>query len=301
MKRWQYIVLLLLLAAGAWAVISYPVGKHVIEFVQSPTPKQEPITLLFVGDVMLARSVGDTMAAKNDWTWPFARIASTTRAADVAFANLETTISTRGAPSGCGYCFRADPRVTEGLRYAGFDALSVANNHIHDYGPDAFADTLAAISSSSMSPVIGDEPVIKTVRDTRIAYLAFAEPFNETRIVADITRVHTQTDVLIVSFHAGTEYELMHNATQERVYRAAVDAGADLVIGTHPHVVQDVEQYRGKWILYSLGNFVFDQNWSDATRHGLMVRATVLNGHITGVEQIPVEISKQYQASLRIP
>lgn len=294
MKRWQCIASVLLLAVGASVVVLYPPGTRTIV----EDSGSEPVILLFAGDTMLARSVGDMMAANSNWIWPFAHIASVTRAADLAFANLETTISTRGSPSGCTYCFRADPRVTQGLLYAGFDVLSVANNHVHDYGPDAYADTLAYVSDAAMSPVSG-EPIIKTVHGTRIAYLAYAYPFDEARIMAAIPLAKAQADVLVVSMHSGTEYDPIYNAAQERVYRAVVDEGADLVIGTHPHVVQDVEQYHDAWIAYSLGNFVFDQNFSDVTRRGLMLRATVRDGRVTGVEQLPVEISKQYQVMLR--
>ena len=92
------------------------------------------VTLIFVGDIMLSRFIGTLSARKNDWTFPFRRIADTTRPADIAVGNLEGPISARGERAGSEYLFRADPRAVEGLRYAGFDVLSVANNHIWDYG-----------------------------------------------------------------------------------------------------------------------------------------------------------------------
>jgi poly-gamma-glutamate synthesis protein (capsule biosynthesis protein) len=132
------------------------------------------------------------------------------------------------------------------------------------------------------------------VRGTRIAYLAYTYPLDAARMTADIAAVRPNADVVVVSLHLGTEYESMHNAVQERAFHAAADAGADLVVGTHPHVVQDAEHYHGAWLFYSLGNFVFDQNWSDATRHGLMLSVTVQSGRIVDVVHIPVEISRQY-------
>lgn len=293
MNYWYITASVLFIAVcAAAAVFCFPSTTTVIGL---PPP---PVTLLFVGDVMLARSVGDAMAARDDWLWPFARIASVTRAADLAFANLETTVATRGTASGCGYCFRADPKAVAGLVYVGFDVLSVANNHSHDYGPDALSDTLRNLRTNGISPVGDNGPIVKTVRGTRIAYLAYSEPINTTRMASDIVQARAMADVLIVSVHAGTEYEPVHNATQERISHAAIDAGADLVIGTHPHVVQDMERYNGKWIAYSLGNFVFDQNWSDATRHGLMLTVKVRDGHIADITQTPIEISKQYQVLL---
>lgn len=320
----------MLLAASAWAVISYPPGRNVVDRIviatptPMPTPDTGPVTLLFVGDIMLSRSVGDAMKAKNDWVWPFARIASMTAAADLAFGNLETTVSTGGAKNGCTYCFRADPLAVAGLVAAGFDAVSVANNHMWDFGPQAFADTLGFLAVNDISAVGGGRndveagaPVIRTVRGTRIAYLAYTDMlpasaaalpdraginvWDEARMKQQVAQAKTMADVVAVTFHTGTEYEPLHNARQERMYRAIIDAGADLVVGTHPHVVQDVETYNGKWIAYSLGNFIFDQNWSDETRKGLMLSVTVQSGRITDVAQIPVEISKQYQVFTNVP
>ena len=327
MKRWQVFVIVLLLAASAWAVVSYPPGTRVVRTVvvftptPSPTLDARPVILLFAGDIMLSRSVGDSMNARHDWLWPFTRIASITASADIAFANLETTVSTKGAQNGCTYCFRADPKAIAGLVSAGFDVLSVANNHIWDFGLQAFTDTLGYLAVNDISAVGGGRnavearaPVVRTVRDTRIAYLAYtdilpasagalasragANTWDEERMKQDVAKARTMADVVVVSFHTGTEYEPLQHATQERIYHAIINAGVDLVVGTHPHVVQDVERYNGKWIAYSLGNFIFDQNWSDETRKGLMLSVTVSGGHITDVSQILVDISKDYQVSI---
>ncbi|MEK7637996.1 MAG: CapA family protein [Patescibacteria group bacterium] len=326
MKHWQVIVIVLLLAASAWAVVLYPLGTRTVRIVAGTTPMPivrdaQPVMLLFAGDIMLSRSVGDSMNAKRDWLWPFSRIASVTASADLAFANLETTVSTRGAKNGCGFCFRADPKAVVGLVNAGFDVLSVANNHIWDFGPQAFTDTLGYLAVNDISAVGGGRnaaearlPVVRTVRGARIAYLAYtdllpasagalashsgANIWDEQRMKEDVARARTMADVVVVSVHSGTEYELLHNAVQGRMYHAIIDAGADLVVGTHPHVVQDVERYGGKWIAYSLGNFVFDQNFSEETRKGLLLVVTVTGGRIADVSQIPVDISNQYQVAI---
>ncbi len=313
MKTWHVIVLLVLFAAGELFVLLYPFGPRTESVVQrstTPSPARTATrhaTLVFAGDVMLSRSVGDMMARISDWRWPFERIASVTAGADLAFANLETSISTHGAPNGCGYCFRADPRVVQGLTYAGFDVLSVANNHAHDYGPEAFADTLTILRAAEISPVGDDSMLVRTVNGVRVGYLAYSHPLDQERIVTAITAARSQADILIVSLHDGTEYETAHNAEQERVYQAAVDAGADLVVGTHPHVVQELVRYPPSheasdghvgWIAYSLGNFVFDQNFSSATMHGMLLTATVDSGRITDVASRSVTISAQYQPFL---
>jgi len=236
------------------------------------------------------------------------------------FANLETTISERGTQNGCGYCFRADPKVVGGLVFAGVDVVSMANNHIWDYGRPALEDTLDYLAANDLSAVGAGRsleeargPVIRTVAGTRIAYLAYtnllpasaqatddhagANIYDAGRMSEDITRARTIADVVVVSFHTGTEYETAHNPEQERIYHAAIDAGADMVVGHHPHVVQDIEQYKGKWIAYSLGNFIFDQNWSAGTRKGALLKVIVTDGEISSVATMSVDISAQYQVS----
>lgn len=313
----------LLGAAVFFGTRSGTVITQVNEIAVMPVVSRVPktATLLFAGDIMLSRSVGDLLAAKGDWRWPFRSIASVTAGADLAFANLETTVSTRGITAGCVYCFRADPRVVAGLTYAGFDVLSVANNHIWDYGAVAFTDTLANLASAGISAVGGGEnghaaraPIIRTVGTARVALLGYtnllpasacagehkpgANCFDATTMAADIAGVRKQADIVVVSFHAGEEYHPEASDWQRRTYRAAVDAGADLVIGHHPHVPEPLERYGNGWIVYSLGNFIFDQNFSEETMRGLMLSVTLKGAAIDAVQELPIAISRQYQPSL---
>jgi len=124
-----------------------------IENKLSSTLSDPRYSLLFMGDIMLSRSVGKEMFARNDFEYPFLKIADTIRAADFAFANLEGPISNRGANQGSKYSFRANPRATEGLTHAGFDALSVANNHILDWGTLALEDTLQILKENKIAPI----------------------------------------------------------------------------------------------------------------------------------------------------
>jgi poly-gamma-glutamate capsule biosynthesis protein CapA/YwtB (metallophosphatase superfamily) len=303
MKRWQIgVSLVLLTAVGALVVVFPPTRVHV--------SRPRSATLVFVGDIMLSRSVGELMAARQDWLWPFRRIASVTAGADLAFANLESVISDQGTQLGCGYCFRADPRAIAGLASAGFDVLSVANNHAWDYGRAAFDDTVRRLRAADIDPVgAGREPVIAWAGDTRVAFLAYTDLlpasacssgvncYDPARMVEDIAHVRTLADVVVVSFHTGEEY-MSANDHQRTIYRAAVDAGADLVVGHHPHVVQEFEQYGRGWIAYSLGNFVFDQNFSEATMIGMMLVATIRDGKLMSVAPRTVAISREHQPAL---
>lgn len=274
--------------------------------------------LLFVGDIMLSRNIGKLMVKHNDWSFPFALIKDTLRGADLTFANFENPVSTGGVLSGSIYSFRVDPRALEGVTDAGIDVVSFANNHVWDYGKVAFNDSLVLLNEKGISPVgagatfaDAHAPVIKEVNGVKIAFLAYtrllpyflgeadAEPAvaypEPEQIGRDIIEAKKGADIVVVSFHWGDEYQIHHNAEQETLAHDAIDAGADLVIGHHPHVVQEVEKYNGKYIAYSLGNFIFDQNFSEDTHRGLMLKVHITDKQIASVEEIPVKFTKEYQ------
>lgn len=287
-------------------------------FAAAALQAPDEVRMVLVGDIMLSRAIGKLAANKADDTFPFVTTAEVLRSADIAFANLESPISSRGIQSGNKYSFRADPQTVDGLVAAGFDVVSVANNHIWDYSEDAFSDTLSVLKKNGIMPVGGGEthseahaPKIITVGKTRVAFLAYtnlvpawldeeaAAPavarYDDDILKADITHASELADVVIVSFHWGEEYETKHNTAQERVARLAIDVGADLVVGHHPHVVQEVEEYGGGYIAYSLGNFVFDQNFSEDTARGLALFVTLRDGKIAEVNKKAVAFTGDYQ------
>jgi len=278
-------------------------------------------TLLFVGDIMLSRSVGAKMEQQDDWRWPFLSIADFLKSADITFGNLETTISDRGRNVGSIYSFRADPKSVEGLTYAGFDALSVANNHMGDWTQQAMEDTFALLEANNIAVIGGgstqeDAHTAKIIEKNgvRFAFLGYtdlgaryAEAVGEETgiawldketMVADIQKAKSASDVVVVSVHMGEEYQLTANTRQRDIASAALNAGATLFIGHHPHVVQNTERKENGYIAYSLGNFVFDQSFSAETMEGLAMKATFEGANLKNVEEIPIAISRQYQASL---
>ena len=287
-------------------------------FATAALQAPDEVQMVLVGDIMLSRAIGRISADKNDFTAPFVATADALRSADIAFGNLESPISAGGAQSGSTYSFRANPRTVEGLVAAGFDVLSVANNHIWDYGRDAFNDTLSILKKNGITPVGGGEtygeahsPKIITVGKTRVAFLAYtnllparlgeeaAAPvvarYDDNILKTDIAVAREVADVVVVSFHWGEEYQTKHNTAQERVARLAIDAGANLVIGHHPHVVQEAEEYNGGYIAYSLGNFVFDQNFSEDTKRGLALFVTLRNGALADVTTRNIAFTDDYQ------
>lgn len=275
-------------------------------------------TLLFVGDIMLSRAIGSTMEKRNDWTYPFLKVAHFLKTADLTFANLETPISMRGTKVGSIYSFRSDQKSLEGLVYGGVDIVSVANNHIWDYGKDAFEDTLFSLKENGINYVGGGKDfseahtaVVRDVKGTKVAFLGYtdllpqflgnkdAKPsvaFPDTQQLAqDIRQAKQEADIVVVSFHFGVEYQTVHNQIQEKLAHVAIDNGASIVVGHHPHVVQDIEEYRGGYIVYSLGNFIFDQNFSPDTGHGLAVKAFIQDKKISGIQKYDISFGEAYQ------
>lgn len=299
-------------------------GESIITVINSRVATSLPsrtATMLFVGDIMLSRSVGARMQGLGDYTYPFRDIAETLRDADITFANLENPVSARGVNVGSKYSFRADPRVIEGLQYAGIDVVSLANNHIWDYGREAFIDTMQHLRDGGIDYVGAgstfDEAhrgVTRSIGGVDVVFLAYTNLIssqvaatdtapgvaylNVDQMVRDIGDAKLRGDIVVASFHWGDEYQTIHNAQQERIAKVAIDAGADLIIGHHPHVVQEVVQYGNGWIAYSLGNFIFDQTFSEETMRGLALRVTLDGSRIGAVESLGISISRQYQPSL---
>jgi poly-gamma-glutamate synthesis protein (capsule biosynthesis protein) len=315
-------VLHLVLENSNWEV--FPTAP-VAGFQESgPAPEnivEKETKILFVGDIMLSRAVWDKMLLEEDPLFPFLRISDFTQQADIVFGNLEGPISLRGENQGSIYSFRADPSVVLGLVHAGFDVLSLANNHIFDWGGDALSDTVSILKENNIKTVgagrnesEANAPALFEVNGTRVAFLGYTtlypetlcargdDPgvscFNEAAVLEKIREIKKSSDIAVVSMHWGIEYETLSNDEQKRLARNFVDAGADLVIGHHPHVPQEVEGYKNSWIAYSLGNFVFDQSFSEETMRGMVLTAIVRDGRVESIATTTVFLNGDFQPSL---
>ena len=272
------------------------------------TPGQlllETVTLAAAGDILLDRAVARTMKQVGDNRYPLLRTAAVFRRADLAFANLECPLSDRGKQINM---FRGRPEYVEALTYAGFNLISLANNHILDYGVVAMLDTMEHLSAAGIVHAgVGENifearrPRILEIKGVKVAFLAYTEVgegFTYTRVPhqwaatpelpgaapvradflrQDIKTARGEADLVIVSMHWGKEYDHRPTDFQKALGRIAMDAGADLVIGHHPHVIQGIE-FRGRGVIaYSLGNFVFDQEIYNR-RQGLILEAAFDRG-----------------------
>ena len=274
-------------------------------------PSGNSFTLLFGGDVMLGRSVNTRMIKYQDFLWPFQKISALLSSADLSIINLESPFRSGCRPTDGGMVFCADPRSVEGLVTAGIDVVNIANNHIFNQGQEGIDETIAILNNNNIA-FVGADPRVRptndprvdpqkstfTLKNTKITFLGFpdiasvsqeiatATPDN---IRAQISAAKKDSDLVIATFHWGNEYS-HRSLHQVELAHLAVDSGADVVIGHHPHWVQEVETYLGKPIYYSLGNLVFDQMWSEETRTGLVVKLNFSGSTLISQEQIPIKI-----------
>ncbi len=279
------------------------------------------ITLFFVGDIILDRGVYQIIQkfGGSDFRFPFLKIADELQKADLLFGNLEGPLSDKGEDLGSIYSFRMPPQGIEGLIFSGFDVLSVANNHVGDWGREALKDTILRLEDGGIRAIGAGfneaeayQPKILEAKGLKIAFLAFSDFLsyfeatkdkagiaiaNSDKIKLAIEKAKEEADFVLVSFHFGEEYQKIPNSRQEKLAQLAIDSGADLAVGHHPHTVQSLKEYRNKYIAYSLGNFVFDQGFSRETMKGglLKVKIDTGNKNIESAKLYPVCLNKYFQ------
>ncbi len=295
-----------------------------VEAVVTTTPVVTPATttLIFGGDVMLSRVVGQKMEKYNDFTWPFRKVVDIFKNADLAIINLESPFTYGGShrvETG-SFSFDADPRSVEGMQLAGIDLVSLANNHFGNQGQQGMRDTFDVLKNAGITQAGGGldrvsahQPQIIERNGITFGFLGYGYPedlyvatdslvgiasmdVNQAKV--DIKNLREHVDVVIVLMHAGTEYVAEPNWQQKEFAHAVIDAGADAVIGHHPHWVQQTEIYQAKPILYSLGNLVFDQMWSTETQQGALARLVYKDKDLQQIEIIPVRIRDYGQPEL---
>lgn len=241
---------------------------------QNPAPSPLPsptITLMAVGDVMLSRSVNTRMLKYQDWSYPFGDTLDFLLEADLLFGNLESPFNTSCQPTDEGMRFCADPRSVEGLVSANFDVMSLANNHALDQGRSGLEFSLDLLRSQGIIGLSFNQSAVIEKSGVRVDFIAFDDTLSrldQNLMASLVSKLRADSDVVVASFHWGQEYQPEPTNRQVELARLAVDSGAKLVIGHHPHWLQPIENYQDAVIFYSLGNFVFDQMWSLETRRG---------------------------------
>jgi gamma-polyglutamate biosynthesis protein CapA len=234
------------------------------------------IQITLGGDVMLGRSVLTKSELMGDYSYPFNEIRGFLKGSDLVFVNLETPIVEKCPRTNTGMIFCTDPKMIQGLVSSGINVVNIENNHLLNYGQEGLEETKRYLKEGGIEITGFGELAVKKIKNIRFGFLGF--DFLTKRIgekdLKLISKSKAQVDVLIVSVHWGNEYQAKANYIQKDTAEKIVNAGADVIVGHHPHWVQDIEKIGNTPVYYSLGNFVFDQMWSEETKKGLLVELT---------------------------
>jgi poly-gamma-glutamate synthesis protein (capsule biosynthesis protein) len=285
------------------------------------------VRMAAVGDVMLDRSLGYGILSAEP-LYPFLNVVEILRSADIAIGNLESSLGDSGEPVNKSYNFQAPPEAALSLELAGFDVLSLANNHAMDFGPESLLQAIDLLETHGIETIgaganesVARRPVIVTVNGIDIAFLAYVNVpvevggfdaqmwvagkdnpglswANPEIIDEDVTMATSLTDVVVVILHSGYEFIEQPSPEQIELARAAIDAGASLVIGHHSHLLQGVEFYKDGVIVYGLGNFAFDM---EGDRDSAILNVWLDQDGVRNLEYVPVTIGPGGQPGLATP
>ncbi|MBU0756865.1 MAG: CapA family protein, partial [Nanoarchaeota archaeon] len=291
------------------------------------------IILYAVGDLVLDRGIERKVYEKGggDYSFPFIPIRKKLDEADILFGNLESQMSDLSGIKADKLAdnpvyFKAEEKAVSGLKYAGFDILSVANNHALDYGREVFLDSLRILDHAGIAYVGGGKDIqdsqLKVIesKGTRIGFIGYTYPrsdrvyaswepgvvqsgvnvaeFDELEALSEAAAdAKKKVDILIVSLHGGTQYTPEPDEYQRVVSEALIKGGADLIIGHHPLVVQPLVRYKSGWIAYSLGNFVFDRRDREHSS-GVILEVTIAENRIRSLGYTGVQLTEDFQPAL---
>ena len=310
MKKIVIVILLLVIFLVGYGVNSlFNTQKN----STSSSISKSNITMYFTGDVMLGRNVESTLASGRN---VFANVDEMFKNSDGAVINLEDPMTTSTTAYKSTIPLKANPIYAHVLKDNNIIVACLANNHIMDYGNTGLSDTISALNKSGVNYIgagnnieQASKPVYLNIKDRKIAILNYMDnttftgfsttemaaatssspgyaPADPNLIKKDIEEAKNNSDMVIVIFHYGNEYSTQPNTYQIALSHQCIDDGADMVIGSHPHVIQPIETYNGKPIFYSLGNFIFDMS-NSATHESLMVEMD-LNGNKANIKVHPM-------------
>lgn len=301
-----------------------PLVEDLVSYIRDYYGPDSSVKFTAVGDIIPGRHVAEAMA-KHGIDFPFKTAVPLVAGSDVTVGDLECPLTDRIKPPYSGMTFSAPAKTVQGLELLGLSAVTLANNHSTNFGRPAFTDTLKVLKNNNIAYTGGGynyteahKPAVVDSHGTKIAFLSYNSidgsldatssdagvtwirmpPFHEDNpddvrmVQEDIARAKQQADVVIPFFHWSKEYQYHPNASMVVLAHAALDAGADMVIGQHPHSVQPIEWYKGKFIAYSLGNFVFDQRQveidgqqvGEQARVGMVLHCDFRQKHLVSLE-----------------
>ena len=246
------------------------------------TPTVQTVTMTAVGDCTLAtdinadpngsfKSVAESL--NGDYSYFFKNVSPIFSEDDLTIVNFEGTLSNQGTRQDKQFAFRGKPEYVQILTSSSVEAANLANNHSADYGDVSLSDTIKYLNEAGISNFIGTNTAIRDVNGISVGLVGI-DALDETEAAKLENVIGSVKRLVIVSIHWGEEKATAPNDTQTELAHKAIDAGADLVLGTHPHVLQGIEKYNGKYIAYSLGNFCFGGNNNPADKDTVIYRQT---------------------------
>jgi poly-gamma-glutamate synthesis protein (capsule biosynthesis protein) len=290
--------ILALVAASVWAASCGGSSPNTSGPATPTKVATQDVTFLSVGDMMISRGVARAIDAAGDPLVPFRPMADVFKSTDFNFGNLECPVSGNDNVYGKGLIFNMHTKDVAGLLEYNFKVVNLANNHAMDQRLAGLQNTQKFLKEKNIEYLgVGDDldqawtPKIIEVKGVKFGFIGasyasvndggvtrnnyVARIEDHDRLKAAIASIRNRVDFVLVTMHSGIEYTRRPHQPQIDFAHAAIDGGADIVIGAHPHWIQVSEVYKGKYIYYSLGNFIFDQEWSRDTKEGLALRITV--------------------------
>jgi poly-gamma-glutamate capsule biosynthesis protein CapA/YwtB (metallophosphatase superfamily) len=252
------------------------------------------VCISFIGDCTIGCDVRwpafDSAVERHGYAYFFSGVKSVLAADDYTVANLETAVIDSGTPIEKQFRFRARPAYLTILKEGGVECVSTANNHSWDFGDSGYAETQRNLYRYGIDCFGYDRILTKEIKGLRFAFVGQSFSLQDS-ILHRIRTLRDSVDFIIAAMHWGNEREYQPDEKQKAMGRALIDAGADLVIGHHPHVLQPMEKYRERWIAYSLGNFVFGGNSNPREKRTAILQAYFTKGNVPTVKEIPCRIS----------
>lgn len=289
------------------------------------SPEEQTLVLVSTGDVSLANEINAQSIQNNNFTWPFENITSILHEADISLINLESPLlSSCEVSNKYIYILCGSAKFISVFKQIGINVVNIANNHIIDYGVKNAIQEIDQLVRAGIQVSGIDKNAIMDVKNTKIGFLGFNDiEYNDVEgareetshtiilqadnidaITSRIKKLRERSDIVVVSFHWGVEYTSTITERQKQLAHTAIDAGADLVLGNHPHWIQPIEIYKNKLIVYSHGSLVFNQkNFDEAhkaseqTKIGIIGKYSIVGKKIVGVEFIPIRNDANNQPS----
>ena len=303
MKKILVLILLILSLLFIFIFLKIVIVRHVtepsyqkkVDNVSGVDNVSNSLTLISTGDIGLVRYINYQIQKKHDPNYPFTEISNYLKDADITITNLEGPLVTNCPNIITGFNFCGQDTNVKGLIFAGIDAATLANNHSTNHGLEGLNETVNILKSNGITPFgLADQIEYLNVKGKKIALVGFVELGNNwpglnnatsQNVAKLVSQARKNTNIVITVFHWGIEYTRKPTQTQVSLAHTAIDNGADIVLGNHPHWIQETEIYKDKFITYAQGNTIFDQDWSQETKEGVLYKFEYKNGKFEKVDE----------------